>query len=279
MRVAGVIVLMVLLVAACVPATAPPAEPSTVTTAAPQPTATLPVKQCTGGDPFLENGPLLAAGAGRGDASRITGLAATEGPGCEELTITLATSAGAPATSTGPVEVQILRDLGVIRILLPDVTETSITDGVFELSLADRVFVVRDATGSLFVDVHLGDAALARASIRESPARVVVELTPGGSPLPPPAARSDLIVVLAPRGAKASYPLVVEGYSRTFEGNVVARLVKGGKVAAEEITTATDYVTTWGQFSLEFDDGPQGRVELTVGDEAGASLSLSLVLN
>ncbi len=169
---------------------------------------------------------------------------------CDRFIISLATDAGAPATSVGRTRVVFLRDLGVVRVFLPDVTDTNITDGVFELPLIDRAYVVRSADGSLYVDAHLGAAAMARTVVTESPAQIIVELDPGGPALPPVAARSDLVVVLTPREGRADYPLIVTGYSRTFEANVVVRLIKADVVAEERVTMATDYLSAWGEFTV-----------------------------
>lgn len=190
-----------------------------------------------------------------------------------------ATESGAPATSVSDVDVEFLRELGVIRINLPGVSHTSIADGVFESPLVDRAYVVRGQDGSLYVDAHLSSPALARAEIVQSPARVVIQLEAGGEDLPPPAATSDFVVLMTPRDRKGSYPLPVSGYARTFEANVVVRLVKAGSVEAEKTVTATDYLEAWGEFAVTFDQGPQGALDLVVGEGGNDDLSMSLVLN
>ncbi|HDH25230.1 MAG TPA: hypothetical protein ENH00_03420 [Actinobacteria bacterium] len=214
-----------------------------------------------------------------GDATRISGLNGVQDRECDRFIISLATDAGAPATSVGRTRVVFLRDLGVVRVFLPDVTDTNITDGVFELPLIDRAYVVRSADGSLYVDAHLGAAAMARTVVTESPAQIIVELDPGGPALPPVAARSDLVVVLTPREGRADYPLIVTGYSRTFEANVVVRLIKADVVAEERVTMATDYLSAWGEFTVTLETGPQGKLRLTVGDDADQDVTINLVLN
>jgi hypothetical protein len=118
----------------------------------------------------------------------------------------------------------------------------------------------------VYVDVHLADAAEAHVSLLREPARVVVDLRPGGGALPPPPARDARVVVLEPRGGPASYPLTVTGYSRTFEANVVARLEQGGEEVFETFTTATAWVDAWGHYSLSIPRGPAGPVTLHVGE-------------
>ena len=93
-------------------------------------------------------------------------------------------------------------------------------------------------------------------------------LTPGGGVVPQPAQSARSIVVLEPRAGAAKYPIVIRGYARTFEANVVARLAAGGKVAAQAHGTAADYVTAWGEFELTIPAGPSGDVELFVGEDS-----------
>lgn len=267
-----------LIVASC---TATPAPPSTTApTASTTPVATTgPQLSCGGSETFSASGTLASASAEDGDATRISGLSASHAEDCDRFVVDLSTEAGAPATSVGQASVEFSRDLGVVRVTLPEVTETTITDGIFELPLVDRAYVVRSAEGSLYVDVHLRAAAVARGTVTRSPAQIVIEFTPGGAELGPPAPHSDLVVVLTPRGDKAAYPLFVTGYSRTFEANVVVRLLKGNSVSVERVTTATDYLAAWGEFSVTLDTGPQGRLQLTVGDDSDQDVTLSLVLN
>jgi hypothetical protein len=274
----GLIVLVaVLLVAtAC---TVSPATTTATTVTSSTTTVTTTTPACGPGQEFSQDGELLDVDQQGGDAARISGLNGERDSNCERFVIGLTTAAGAPATSVGTVRAVFLRDLGVVRVYLPDVTDTSITDGVFELPLVDRSYVVRAEDGSLYVDAHLGGASLARAVVAESPARIIVELEPGGPDLPELAPHSDLIVVLTPRGGKAGYPLVVSGYARTFEANVVVRLVKAGSVVTQSITTATDYLTAWGQFSTTLESGPQGSVDVVVGDDGDQEVTIGLVVN
>jgi len=234
---------------------------------------------CGTGEAFSEDDELFSINGGGGDATRISGLSGTHDQDCDRFVITLSTDAGAPATSVGRTTVTFLRHLGVVRVFLPDVTDTNITDGVFELPLINRAYVVRAGDGSLYVDAHLGSAAVARSTVTQSPAQIVVELAPGGPDLAIAPSRSDLVVVLTPREGKATYPLTVTGYSRTFEANVVVRIIKGNSIAEERITTATDYLSAWGEFAVTLDSGPQGKLQLTVGDDADQDVQISLVLN
>lgn len=265
--------------ASCTATPAPPSTTAATVSTTPVATTGPQSPSCGGSETFSASGTLASASAEDSDATRISGLSASHAEDCDRFVVDLSTEAGAPATSVGQASVEFFRDLGVVRVALPEVTETTITDGIFELPLVDRAYVVRSAEGSLYVDVHLRAAAVARGTVTRSPAQIVVEFTPGGAELGPPAPHSDLVVVLTPRGDKAAYPLSVTGYSRTFEANVVVRILKGNSVSVERVTTATDYLAAWGEFSVTLATGPQGRLQVTVGDDSDQDVTLSLVLN
>ncbi len=81
-------------------------------------------------------------------------------------------SRGAPATEPGGVRAELLRYKSIIRLRLDDlVATTAIADRVVERDLVDRVYVVRSLDGDLYVDIHLGSAVLARASMNSIPGR------------------------------------------------------------------------------------------------------------
>jgi len=267
------------MVAGCTALPSGSTEASTSPTSSAAPSTTLPTTTAPScGGEFSERGELLSFHVD-GDASRISALHTDQDGACEQFVVGFTTEAGAPATSVGNVDVEFLRDLGVIRIALPDIAHASITDGIFESPLVDRAYVVRAQDGSLYVDAHLSAPAMARAEIVQSPARVVIQLEPGGEELPTPAPRNDLVVLLTPREHQVTYPLTVSGYARTFEANVVIRILQGGSIASERVTTATDYLEAWGEFSSVFESGPQGTVQLVVGEGSGEDVSVDLDVN
>lgn len=183
--------------------------------------------------------------------------------------VELATAGGAPATEPGGVRAELLRDLGIVRLRLDDrVTSTAIADRLVEGDLVDRVYVVRSLSGELYIDIHLESAALARASINRSPALLVVDLQAGGSELEARPITADLAVVVSPTGARAEYPLTVEGYARTFEATVVIRIRQGNRLDLDDLTTAADYLVTWGEFRFQLTGGPKGNIELFVGEDS-----------
>jgi len=234
--------------------------------------ATTELPPCLAGDqPFATDGALATGllNGQEGDAELVAGLSWTAFEGCERLVVELATAGGAPATEPGGVRAELLRDRGIVRLRLDDlVASTAIADRVVERELVDRVYVVRSLDGYLFVDIHLGSAVLARASVTRSPAAVIVDLQAGGPELTARPVVSDATVVIAPTGSKAEYPLIVSGYARTFEATVVLRLRQGNRLDVEDVTSSADYLITWGEYRFDIANGPNGKVDIFVGEDS-----------
>jgi hypothetical protein len=223
---------------------------------------------CLHDGPFATDGAIPLAAAGD-HAAVVTGLRWHAHEGCERFVIDIGAASGAAADGPGDVRAELLRSLGLVRLTLRDVddVEPEATDTVFDGRLASRAFTVRSPDGQwVFVDLHLAAPARAHVALLRTPARIVVDLQPGGGPLPVTAVAERRTVVLRPRPGPASYPLEVTGYARTFEANVVARLERGGVDVSEQFTTATSWLDTWGHFTLTISSGPAGPVTLHVGD-------------
>ena len=229
------------------PTTSPTATP-TAATSTPEPAVCLQAEQ------FSERGTLLREAGASGESLRVADLRWAAHEGCERFVIELNRNDEGAAAGTGALEVEFLRD------------QAAATDAEFSGQLAARAFVVRAADGALYVDLHLREAAQAAASLLTSPARVVIDLRPGGNELPPPAAIEGLTVLLEPRSGSSSYPLRIAGYARHFEANVVVRMVRDGTTLLQRQTNSTDWTEAWGAYELTLDDGPSGAVTLEVGD-------------
>ena len=277
---------LALLAAACTGSTAdstgPPPPPSsavpTTTATVPPPTSTAPVDPCPAGAPgpsgeFTASGPVAVLGSPGGDAVVIAeiGLSTPRpGPdaepdpdGCERLVIELATERGAPATAVGTTTVELIADLGILRVTLPPaVASTAVADLTVAGTFAQRAFVVQ-GDESLFVDVHLNRPVSARAASTRSPASIVVDLVAGDIAPENRPATGSRAVVLAPLGPMATYPIEVSGYART-DGPPVAVVVSGGDEATEAIAVdAPPY--PWRTFTATVPSGPSGSVRLAVG--------------
>lgn len=224
---------------------------------------------CMQGGPFVVDGSIPVPSAEISDADRVQGLRWHSYDGCERVVIDLATEDGEAAEGTGEVRGDVLRELGVVRLSLRDVewVEATATDTTFTGRLTGAAYSVWSPHGRwVYVDVHLAGPAEARVTALDQPARVVLDLRPGGPPVPEPAPRARQVVVLEPRPGPASYPLTVSGYARTFESNVVVRLEQSGEDVHEDFTTATAWADAWGHYSFTIEEGPVGPLVLHVGD-------------
>ena len=270
------ILVFAIILAACTgvaPETALPPDDSTLATTTPLPTTSIaldPVAGCEGTpEQFLTDGPLGIVGSPDADAQQIALISLTPIGDCEVLEVALSTEGGAPATSLPLAEVELIAGAGILRIKFdPSVTSTAITDSILEGSLIERTYVVRSLDGSIFVDAHLAASVAARTFAQRNPTRVAVELRPfdaepSGFPL-----IGETIVVTGPATKSVEYPIVVTGYARTFEANVIGRLFSSAGAETEAVTTAADYLTTWGEFRLELTEGPGGDVTIFVGEDS-----------
>jgi hypothetical protein len=226
---------------------------------------------CLQGEAFVESGALTVETPSRGDAARVAGLRWEPHEGCERFVIDLATNGGDPASTSGQIDAEVLRDIGVVRISMRGVetVDSDATDTTFTGPLARAAYAVFSPGGRwVYVDVHLGEAAEAFVQVLDDPARVVVDLRPGGQPVPEPPATHSHVVVLEPREGESTYPLTVTGYARTFEANVVARIEQDGETVEETFTTATAWADAWGHYAITFQDGPSGAITLHVGEHS-----------
>jgi hypothetical protein len=254
---------LVLLLAAC-PGADDPAEPVDPADAGAETAAV-----CLQGEPFVASGEIPLDAPPNGDAAEVSDIRWEEHPGCERMVIDLAAADGQAAGVVGAVRAEVLRDLGVVRVTLPGVesVEQAATDATFRGQLARAAYVMWAEQGRwIDLDVHLAGPAEAHVTTLGEPARVVIDLRPGGGAVPPAPVSDDRVVVLRPRPGEASYPLEVTGYARTFEANVVARLEHQGRAVADSFTTATAWVDAWGHYTITFADGPSGPIVLHVGE-------------
>jgi hypothetical protein len=144
----------------------------------------------------------------------------------------------------------------VVRVNLPTAAATLKTDGTGLGKAISKYYVVRmaDPSGGMFVDLHLTGAAKSlRVFELDNPARIVVDVTPGGARLYPKPRTRTTTVLMRPRAGAGVGPgtLAVRGYGRPFEASGVWRIKdSSGKVVRKGIYTTSDWTTAWGGFKF-----------------------------
>ena len=76
------------------------------------------------------------------------------------------------------------------------------------------------------------------------------------------------VVLISPVEGPVESPVVVNGYSRNFEANTIARITQGSDVLAEGFTTAADWSETWGEFTVTLEPTGTGPSDLFVGEQS-----------
>ncbi|MDP8947703.1 MAG: Gmad2 immunoglobulin-like domain-containing protein [Actinomycetota bacterium] len=158
---------------------------------------------------------------------------------------------------------------GLLRVTLPSVSATGVSDSRFGDDLLKSFYVVRAPEGGMFVDVLARRAFTYRVLELSDPARLVVDFKPSGKPLhvPLPRAGGNTVLVEPRAGARIHAPLTVSGYSRNFEAsNAVVLLDSKGEVVVRQTVESNDWSETWGYFEATLDLQPFGtRGTLRVG--------------
>lgn len=182
---------------------------------------------------------------------------------------------GAPAQSAPTFSSSYRQGDWIVRVNLPSVTGTVRTDGSGLGRAISKYYVVRSrsSAGSLFVDFHLtGAAKSVNVFEMDNPARIVVDVTPGGTTLSPRPVTGASTVVTRPRADNLVGPdaFTVSGYGRPFEASGVWRIKNAsGAVVSRGIYTTSDWMMTWGayKFSGSYPSSLSGhKGTLQVGD-------------
>jgi Immunoglobulin-like domain of bacterial spore germination len=160
---------------------------------------------------------------------------------------------------------------GLLRMTLPSMSRTAVSDGTFGDTLLEGFYVVRAPEGGLVVDV-LTRESFYRVLELSDPARLVVDFKPTGSPLktPPPAVGGDTVVLEPRAGTQIGPPLTVCGCSRNFEApNTIILTNPEGKAVVRRTVLSNDWASTWGYFEATLDLRPfRGKGTLRVGTES-----------
>lgn len=160
---------------------------------------------------------------------------------------------------------------GYVRLSLPSVDATQVSDGAFSGSVLRDFYVVRSPDGGIFVDLIAEQGFLYRVMELPDPARLVVDLQPSGVPLdvPLPVREGNTVLMNPGSGAQASSPLTISGYSRNFEANNTIMLEdSSGEVIAEKNVQSNDWSNTWGYFDTTLDFPTFEEGTLRVGSQS-----------
>jgi Immunoglobulin-like domain of bacterial spore germination len=161
---------------------------------------------------------------------------------------------------------------GLLRVTLPSMSATSVSDGKFGEGLLKSFYVVRAPESGMFVDVLVREAFAYRVIELSDPARLVVDFRPSEKPLRVslPEAGGNTVLVEPRAGGRIDTPLTVSGYSRNFEAsNTIILMDSKGKTVARRTVQSNDWTETWGYFEATLDLPPfDGRGTLRVGTES-----------
>src|SRR5215211_5333767 len=160
-------------------------------------------------------------------------------------------------------------DDGLLRVTLPSMSGTGVSNGKLGDALLESFHVVRAPEGGMFVDFFARKTFVYRVLELSNPARLVVDFKPGGEDLeaPLPAVGGNTVVVEPRAGARIEDPLTVCGYSRNFEAsNTVLLTDSDGKVVIRRTVLSNDWTSTWGYFETTVEIPPfSGKGTLRVG--------------
>lgn len=245
-----------------VPATTLPSTPATSTSTIPPTTA------CPEGDVMLTDGQLLAWERPTADAARIAEIDWRLAGDCHILTISFATGDGAPATTPPTLSASILRSAGVLRIESA-ASSSVVTDQLVEHGLVERIFVPVDADGNRFVDLVLNAPVVGRARLLTSPARLELELQPGGpEDVGSPLVTDEIVLVEPALGATVEPVIDVTGYSIGAAAGLNVSVLLAGTAIEEASVEFVSQPGVWTEFSLTIPvgDRPYDRLQVETPD-------------
>lgn len=256
----------------------PPTTSSTSTpaTSTASTSATLPVdttspsEDCPEGDVMVADGQLLDFDRPGSDATRIAGITWRTTGTCQIVSISFATEDGAPATTPPTMTARVLRSAGVLRISTTTPSSV-IVDQLVEDGQVDRLFVPVDAAGSRFIDLVLNGPTVARARVLTSPARLELDLQPGGpEEIGRPLMSSELVVVEPGSAAVAEPVLDVSGYSTGGLEQVNLKVLLEESTVTETTLTLESNTGVWTEFSLAIPVGerPYDSLQVSIEDDS-----------
>lgn len=274
---------VVLLVAACSleqePSVSPPpptstTAPTTTTTSSADTTATttsVAEAACPEGDVMLADGRLLGFDRPDSDGTRIAGITWQSTGQCQVLTVTFATDDGAPATTPPSIDARLLRNAGVLRIDTAS-TGSVVVDQLVEEGSVERLFVPVDEDDFRFIDLVLSEPAVARARVLTSPARLEIELEPGGPDVGRPLISPRVVLVEPGSAAVAESVLDIAGYSTGEIESLDLAVLRNDEEVDETTLELEPNPTMWREFRFAFQVG-ENYDTLRVTNEDGSVIA------
>jgi len=209
-----------------------------------------------------------ASGGSSYQADTVRAIRYAAHEGYERMVLDLGTGDG-PAASVPEWAIMSPTGDGLLRVTLPSISRTAVSDGTFGDGLLDGYYVVRAPEGGMFVDVFARKPFAYRVLGLSEPARLVVDFKPAGSPLKvrPPAVGGDTVLVEPRAGARIRGSLTVCGYSRNFEASSSIVLTDAeGRVVVRRTVLGNEWTSTWGYFEATLDlPSFEGKGTLRVG--------------
>jgi hypothetical protein len=189
--------------------------------------------------------------------------------GYERVVLDLGTG-DEPAASVPEWTLMSSTGSGLLRVTLPSMSRTAVSDGTLGDALLQSFYVVRAPEGGMFVDVFARKSFAYRVLELSDPARLVVDFRSEGSDVRPPVVGGDTVLVEPRAGAQIGNPLTVRGYSRNFEAsNTIALEDSRGRAVIQRTVLSNDWTSTWGYFEATLDLPPfGGKGTLRVGTES-----------
>ena len=228
---------------------------------------------CLAGDaPFFEDGSAGVLRSAGGDVTAVGGVTWHDYGGCEQIVIDYQTAEGAPAVDPPTVATLLIRNSGVLRLNLDaTVSGSRFQEQRVDTPMVDAVFAVSTPSGSIYLDIHLADAVVARVANVSGPGRTVVDVRRGGPPTTASPVRSGDVIVVEPLLGDVAYPFSISGYA-LVAGEEIDATLTGGSGSVEATAPVSGRYDTWGAFTILFTDGPEGPITI---DVSGLNLVLT----
>lgn len=220
---------------------------------------------------MLADGRLLEFDRANSDGTRIAGITWQSTGDCQLLTVTFATEDGAPATTPPSLDTRLLRNAGVLRIDTA-ATASVVVDQLVEDGSVERLFVPVDEDEFRFIDLVLSQPAVARARVLTSPARLELELQPGGPEVGRPLISPQVVVVEPGSAAVAESVLDISGYSIGEIESLDLAILRDDEEVAETTLELESEATIWQEFQFPFQVG-ESYDTLRVTNEDGSVIA------